>query len=90
VAPPDAAAVTGTLTIVTPAGDGFLTAFGCGAVPPTSNVNAPRVGLANSVTVGTSSGADCIRSLTPTQTVTTTGNWWREVRLLTVCPSPRW
>ena len=78
VAPPDAAAVTGSLTIVTPAGDGFLTAFGCGAVPPTSNVNAPRAGvLANSVTVGTSSGGRlCIRSLTPTQTVFDTTGWW--------------
>jgi hypothetical protein len=78
VAPPEAEAVTGTLTIVTPAGDGFLTAYGCGAVPPTSNVNAPRSGvLANSVTVGTAaSGRLCVRSLTATQTVFDTTGWW--------------
>lgn len=78
VAPPEAAAVTGTLTLVTPASDGFLTAFGCGAVPPTSNVNARRGGvLANSVTVGVATGGRlCIRSLTATQAVFDTTGWW--------------
>jgi hypothetical protein len=78
VAPSDAAAVTGTLTIVSPAADGYLTAFGCGALPPTSNVNAPRAGvLANSVTVGIAAGGRlCVRSLTATQTVFDTTGWW--------------
>jgi hypothetical protein len=78
VAPPTAAAVTGTLTMVAPGGAGFLTAFGCGDVPPTSNVNAPRGGvLANSVTVGlASSGRLCVRSSVATQVVFDTTGWW--------------
>lgn len=78
VAPPTAAAVTGTLTMVSPAGAGFLTAFGCGEVPPTSNVNAPRDGvLANSITVGLASGGRlCVRSSAPTQVVFDTTGWW--------------
>jgi hypothetical protein len=78
VAPPEALAVTGTLTIVTPARDGFLTAFGCGPVPNTSNVNAPRAGvLANSVTVVLAEqGRLCIRALAPTHAVFDTTGWW--------------
>ena len=44
VAPDAAVAVTGTLTLVSPVTAGFLTAFGCGAMPPTSNVNAAAGG----------------------------------------------
>jgi hypothetical protein len=78
VAPPGAAAVTGTLTMVAPAGDGFLTAFGCGDPPTTSNVNAPRAGvLANAVTVGlAASGRLCIRASTATHVVFDTNGWW--------------
>jgi hypothetical protein len=78
VAPPEARAVTGTLTIVTPGRAGFLTAFGCGAVPATSNVNAPRAGvLANSVTVVLAdAGRLCIRALSPTHVVFDTTGWW--------------
>ena len=78
MAPPEASAVTGTLTIVTPGRDGFLTAFGCGAVPATSNVNAPRAGvLANSVTVVLAAqGRLCIRALAPTHVVFDTTGWW--------------
>ncbi len=78
VAPPGAAAVTGTLTMVAPAGPGFLTAFGCGDVPPTSNVNGPRAGvLANSVTVGlASAGRLCVRSSVASQVVFDTTGWW--------------
>ncbi len=78
VAPADAVAVTGTLTIVTPSRDGFLTAFGCGAVPNTSNVNAPRGGvLANSVTVVLAAqGRLCIRALAATHVVFDTTGWW--------------
>lgn len=78
VAPPSAAAVTGTLTMVTPGGAGFLTAFGCGSVPPTSNVNAPRGGvLANSITVGLAvDGRLCVRSSVPSQVVFDTTGWW--------------
>lgn len=78
VAPPEAAAVTGTLTLVTPSNNGFLTAFGCGPVPLASNVNAPRGGvLANSVTVGTApSGRLCISAMTATHVVFDTTGWW--------------
>ena len=78
VAPATAAAVTGTLTMVTPGGAGFLTAFGCDAVPPTSNVNAPRAGvMANSITVGLAAeGRLCIRSSVATQVVFDTTGWW--------------
>jgi hypothetical protein len=78
VAPPEALAVTGTLTIVTPSRDGFLTAFGCGTVPATSNVNAPRAGvLANSVTVVLAEqGRLCIRALSATHAVFDTTGWW--------------
>ncbi len=78
VAPPGAQAVTGTLTLVGPGRDGFLTAFGCGPVPGTSNVNAPRAGvLANSVTVVLAAeGRLCIRALAPTHVVFDTTGWW--------------
>lgn len=78
VAPADALAVTGTLTIVTPGSSGFLTAFGCGEIPGTSNVNAPRNGvLANSVTVVLAEqGRLCVRALTPTHAVFDTTGWW--------------
>jgi hypothetical protein len=78
VAPPSAVAVTGTLTMVTPAGAGFLTAFGCASIPPTSNVNAPRGGvLANAVTTGLApDGRLCVRASVATQVVFDTTGWW--------------
>lgn len=78
VAPPTAAAVTGTLTMVTPAAPGFLTAWGCGTPPSTSNVNAPTGGvLANSVTTGVAAdGRLCIRSSATTHVVFDTTGWW--------------
>ncbi len=78
VAPPTAAAVTGTLTMVTPAGPGFVTAYGCGAVPSTSNVNAARGGvLANSVTTGVGVGGRlCVRSSATSQVLFDTTGWW--------------
>jgi hypothetical protein len=78
VAPPEAAAVTGTLTMVTPGRDGYLTAFGCGQVPGTSNVNATRGGvLANSVSVELApEGRLCINAFVPTHVVFDTTGWW--------------
>ena len=78
VAPPDAAAVTGTLTIVGPIGDGFLSAYGCAAVPDTASVNSASAGVvANAVTVGVAaSGRLCIRALTTTHVVFDTTGWW--------------
>ncbi len=64
--------------MVMPAGGGFLTAFGCVGVPPTSNVNAPRGGvLANSVTVGLAPlGRLCVRASVASQVVFDTTGWW--------------
>lgn len=78
VAPGDAVAVTGTLTIVTPARDGFLRAFGCGATPDTSNVNATRGGvLANSITVELAAeGRLCVQAMVATHVVFDTTGWW--------------
>ncbi|MEZ5252186.1 MAG: hypothetical protein R2713_24140 [Ilumatobacteraceae bacterium] len=78
VAPSTAAAVTGTLTMVAPARDGFLTVDECGAPPPTSNVNAPRAGvLANAVTTGLAAdGRLCVRASSATQVVFDTTGWW--------------
>ncbi|MFN8023243.1 MAG: SGNH/GDSL hydrolase family protein [Acidimicrobiales bacterium] len=78
VAPATAVAVTGTLTMVTPATAGFLTAFGCGAPPSTSNVNAPKGGvLANSITTGLAAdGRLCVRSSSTSHVVFDTTGWW--------------
>jgi hypothetical protein len=78
VAPDTAVAVTGTLTMVSPAAAGYLTAYGCGAMPPTSNLNAgPRMVLANTVTVGLGqAGRMCIFSSATAQVLFDTSGWW--------------
>jgi GDSL-like Lipase/Acylhydrolase family len=78
VAPPGAKAVTGTLTLVEPIREAFLTAFGCGPVPATSSVNAERgLVLANAVTVAvTDAGRLCVRSSAVTHTLFDTTGWW--------------
>lgn len=78
VAPPGAAAVTGTITIVGPIGVGFLTAFGCATPPPTSAVNAEdRRTLANALTVGVSNeGRMCVTASTVTHSLFDTTGWW--------------
>ena len=78
VAPVGAVAVTGTLTMVQPGGDGFTTAWGCGTRPATSNVNArPGAAMANSVTSGLdTSGQLCLYTSTTSQTLFDTTGWW--------------
>lgn len=78
VAPPNAEAVSGTLTMVRPTLPGYLTAHGCGAQPPTSSVNAtPGVVLANALTIGVSdTGRLCVFSSRLAQTVFDTTGWW--------------
>jgi hypothetical protein len=78
VAPDSAVAVTGTLTFVSPMSAGYLTAFGCGAMPPTSNVNALQYGvLANALTVGLApAGRLCIFSSSMTHALFDTSGWW--------------
>ena len=81
VAPADAVAVSGTLTLVAPMRPGFLRAWGCGAEPETANVTGLRGDvLANSVTTGVSAdGRLCLMSRSATSTVFDTSGWWRRV-----------
>ena len=78
VAPPEAEAVSGTLTMVTPLRTGFVRAWGCGSEPETANVTA--VGgavLANSLTTGVSAGGKlCVMARVATSTVFDTSGWW--------------
>ena len=78
VAPESAVAVTGTLTFVAPTAAGYLTAFGCGAMPPTSSVNSLPFGvLANALTVGLGpAGRMCIFSSSTTHVLFDTSGWW--------------
>jgi hypothetical protein len=79
-AAPDAAtAVTGTITIVNPGVDGYLTGSVCGRpVGETSSVNGARSSvMANSLTVGLSPGGNlCINSLVASHTLFDTTGWW--------------
>ena len=78
VAPADAEAVTGTLTIVSPVTGAFLTAYGCGTPPATSSVNADaRLVLANALTVGVSAeGRLCLTASAVTHSLFDTTGWW--------------
>jgi hypothetical protein len=79
-AAPDAAvAVTGTITIIDPAVDGYLTGSVCGQpVGATSSVNGARSSVtANSLTVGLSPGGNlCINSLVASHTLFDVTGWW--------------
>jgi hypothetical protein len=77
-APDTAVAVTGTVTMVGPPAAGFATVFGCGNLPPTSNVNvAAAAVLANSVTVGLApAGRLCIRTSTMSHMLFDVAGWW--------------
>ena len=79
VAPADAAAVTGTFTIVEPLNQAFLIAEPCNAITDTSVVNATASGiLANTSTVAVSSGRLCITASQPTHTLFDVSGWWVE------------
>jgi hypothetical protein len=77
VAPPAAKAVTGNVTLVQPALDGFATAYGCsGAVPATSSVNTARATIAaNAVTVGID-GDLCLRPSFAAHLLFDPTGWW--------------
>jgi hypothetical protein len=77
VAPPSAAAVTGTITLVAPMRDSHLQGWACGDRPENSNVNAlaGRV-MANFVTTGTAAGKLCIYAVNTGNTVFDTTGWW--------------
>ncbi|MEX2625251.1 MAG: hypothetical protein WD225_00100, partial [Ilumatobacteraceae bacterium] len=78
VAPPGAAAVTGTLTLAGPTRDGFSSADACAARPETSSVNAnARAAMANGLTIGISpEGRLCVTTSTVATTLFDTTGWW--------------
>lgn len=80
VAPPGARAVSGTLTIAAPARAGFLRAWGCGAPPETSSVNAPAATtMANLVTSAVDgSGNLCVMARSLAGTIFDTTGWWTQ------------
>ena len=78
-APDSAVAVTGTITMVGPGLDGYLTGTICGQpAGVTSSVNGARGAvMANSLTVGLSPGGDlCITSLVAAHALFDTTGWW--------------
>lgn len=76
-APQGARAVTGTLTLVSPRGEGFLSAEPCGAASDTSSVNALDAQImANSVTVGVRDGRLCITASATGHTLFDVTGWW--------------
>ncbi len=78
-APSSAVAVTGTITMVGPMVDGYLTGTVCGAATgQTSSVNAAAGSVvANSLTVALSPGGHlCINAFSATHTVFDTTGWW--------------
>lgn len=77
VAPPDAVAVTGTITMVAPYSEGYLVGWGCTGAPPTSSVNAGGYQVsANSLTTGIDGGRLCIETSAGTHTLFDTTAWW--------------
>jgi hypothetical protein len=77
VAPPQAQAVTGTMTLVAPLRTSYLQAWGCGGRVENSNVNAlAGAVLANFVTTGTASGELCIFAIEAGHTLFDTTGWW--------------
>lgn len=81
VAPPNASAVTGTVTMVAPIDPGFMIGHSCGATPPTSSVNAGAAQvLANSITTGVSdAGRFCLQSSPVTHSLFDVTGWWISV-----------
>jgi hypothetical protein len=78
-APEAAVAVTGTITIVDPGTDGYLTGTTCGQpAGATSSVNgAGSAVMANSLTVGLSTGGNlCINSSVAAHVLFDTTGWW--------------
>jgi hypothetical protein len=78
VVPPQARAVTGTITLVSPLRAGWLKAYPCGTEPPTSSVNGGTDSVfANAVTVGVDPGGRlCIKALSATHTLFDVTGWW--------------
>jgi len=77
VAPPEAQAVSGTITLVGPYRNSHLRMWACGPLPGTSNVNGPTaLNIANFVTTGTDAGEACIFAANTGHTIFDTTGWW--------------
>lgn len=77
VAPPDAAAVTGTLSVVRPASNAFAIAAGCARNVGTASVNAGRdTVVANSLTSAITDGRICVSSSARSHVLFDTNGWW--------------
>lgn len=77
VAPAEARAVSGALTLVEPAADGHIRAWSCGDLPDTANVNAPAGAIrTNAVTTGVDDGRLCLFARSRATTVFDTTGWW--------------
>lgn len=78
VTPPEAEAVTGTVTMVRPLTRGYVTADACTGSAPTSSANAAAGAVvANSITLGVSdTGRLCLRTSSTGQTLFDTTGWW--------------
>ncbi|MCU1394927.1 MAG: hypothetical protein JWM34_3355 [Ilumatobacteraceae bacterium] len=77
VAPTNAQAVTGNLTMIQPGFDGYATAYGCSQpLPATSSVNASATAIvANAVTTATT-GTLCLRNSVGSHLLFDTTGWW--------------
>lgn len=77
-APVRAEAITGTITLVGPATEGFATAAACGTSTDTSSVNGTRGSvLAAGITLGVNAqGRLCVRTSTPSHTLVDVTGWW--------------
>jgi len=77
VAPPEAKAVTGNITMIEPGLDGFQTAFACALpLPPTSSVNAGGGLLAANSLTASSTASLCVRSSVAAHVIFDTTGWW--------------
>jgi hypothetical protein len=78
-APSEAVAVTGTVVVIEPFVDSYLTGTPCGVQPgQTSSVSSARLGImANALTVGLSRGGTmCVFSYAGAHAVFDTTGWW--------------
>ena len=77
VAPPDAKAVTGNITMVQPGVDGYFAAYDCGQpVPATSSVNGGLGGVTANAVTASVSGSLCVTASVGAHLLFDTTGWW--------------
>jgi len=76
--PATARAISANMTVADATGNGFVTAFPCGALPTASNVNyEPSAPVANAAELPLSAtGAICIFSSNAAQVIVDVNGWW--------------